>query len=252
MRGIAISFLLLLFCTTIQAQSKRTPYHIDARLNLPIIISSGIGVGLTRYFVRDIEPLTATERAALNISDLSGFDQSATERYSTSLTTASDYVHYATLATPLLLLASNEVGRRELGPIFLLSVESVLLTDFFVGLGKVTVDKPRPYMYNVNAELTEQILKDRDHRLSFFSRPTALTATLSFATAQMYSDYHPKSKYKGYVWVAAATVPAVVGYMRYESGQEFPSDIITGYAVGAAVGFLVPYLHKKAKKWLRK
>ncbi|MEM9023429.1 MAG: phosphatase PAP2 family protein, partial [Bacteroidota bacterium] len=41
------------------------------------------------------------------------------------------------------------------------------------------------------------------------------------------------------------TVPATTGLMRVLAGKHFPTDVITGYAVGGAIGFLVPHLHRK-------
>jgi membrane-associated phospholipid phosphatase len=36
--------------------------------------------------------------------------------------------------------------------------------------------------------------------------------------------------------------------LRYGGGKHFFSDIIVGYAVGAAIGILVPQLHKVNNK----
>ena len=37
----------------------------------------------------------------------------------------------------------------------------------------------------------------------------------------------------------------VTGFFRYKGLKHYPTDIITGFAVGAATGILVPFLHKK-------
>ena len=42
------------------------------------------------------------------------------------------------------------------------------------------------------------------------------------------------------------TAAAGVGYMRYESGRHFPTDIIVGAAVGSALGWGIPALHRVA------
>jgi membrane-associated phospholipid phosphatase len=84
-----------------------------------------------------------------------------------------------------------------------------------------------------------------------FSGSTAYSSAMTFAAASMFADFHPKSKYKPYVWIAAAVIPATIGYLRYRSGMHYPSDIMIGYVVGASVGMAVPFIHKKAKVWFR-
>jgi membrane-associated phospholipid phosphatase len=63
------------------------------------------------------------------------------------------------------------------------------------------------------------------------------------------SDYHPdmKTEYKIGLWTFAAAVPFATAYLRVSAGKHFPTDVMTGYAVGAAIGWLVPHLHKKKK-----
>jgi len=91
-----------------------------------------------------------------------------------------------------------------------------------------------------------------DSQLSFFSGHTSATATATFFTAKIWSDYNPESKWKPVVWTAAAAVPAVAGYLRVKAGKHYVSDVVTGYAVGALVGYFVPHLHKIKKGEKRK
>jgi len=56
------------------------------------------------------------------------------------------------------------------------------------------------------------------------------------------------SRWKPIVWTAAATIPAITGYLRVRGGRHFPTDVIGGYIVGAAVGCLVPHLHRTIKQ----
>ena len=43
----------------------------------------------------------------------------------------------------------------------------------------------------------------------------------------------------------AAIPPAFTGFNRVKGLKHFPTDVITGFTVGAATGILVPHLHKK-------
>ncbi|MDP3684668.1 MAG: phosphatase PAP2 family protein, partial [Ignavibacteria bacterium] len=60
----------------------------------------------------------------------------------------------------------------------------------------------------------------------------------------VYEGYFPDSKYKNYVWAGSLFTASLTGYLRYESGAHFPTDILVGAVVGSAVGYLIPYLHK--------
>jgi membrane-associated phospholipid phosphatase len=50
------------------------------------------------------------------------------------------------------------------------------------------------------------------------------------------------------IYTAALVPPAFVGYCRYRGFMHFPSDILLGTVVGAAVGVAVPHLHKITRK----
>ncbi|MBK8516636.1 MAG: phosphatase PAP2 family protein [Saprospiraceae bacterium] len=77
-----------------------------------------------------------------------------------------------------------------------------------------------------------------------FSGHTSSTTALSFFTAKVYIDTHPDMKNKWIVWTMGAAIPATIGYLRYEAGKHYPTDIISGYLVGATIGYLIPKIHK--------
>jgi membrane-associated phospholipid phosphatase len=83
-------------------------------------------------------------------------------------------------------------------------------------------------------------------RKSFFSGHTSQTAAASFFFAKVITDYHPTLKpgLKAGLWIFAASIPAINGYLRVQAGKHFPTDVITGYIVGAATGWLIPQLHR--------
>ena len=53
------------------------------------------------------------------------------------------------------------------------------------------------------------------------------------------------SKKKFIFYGLALIPPAFTGFYRYKGMKHFPTDVITGIAVGAATGILVPHLHKR-------
>ena len=67
--------------------------------------------------------------------------------------------------------------------------------------------------------------------------------------AKVYTDYHPETEGKKWLFYAAALAPPVlVGYLRYKGLKHFPTDVLMGIAVGAASGILIPHLHKRKKE----
>ncbi len=85
------------------------------------------------------------------------------------------------------------------------------------------------------------------HWVSFYSGHTSTTAAISFYVARVFSDYLADNTAKIFIWAGAAIYPALVGYLRRDSGHHFRTDVMTGYAIGAAIGYFIPELHKVSK-----
>jgi membrane-associated phospholipid phosphatase len=249
---LSLSILVFTFlATTAFAQPKNSPYKMHAVLDFPIVGISGLGSAGARFLQRQVEPLSGVEISDLSTANIPQFDLSAHSQWSPTADKVSTFGTYAAMLTPGLLLFSPDINRDDWGTIILLSAETFAMTDFAVQMTKVQALRPRPYLYNPDITIPNELLLNREHRFSMLSGSTAYSAAMSFAAASMFADYHPKSKYKPYVWIAAAVIPATVGYLRYRSGMHYPSDVLVGYAVGMGVGLAVPYIHKKAKVWFR-
>ena len=85
---------------------------------------------------------------------------------------------------------------------------------------------------------------------SFFSRHTSLAFASAVFLATTHDAYYPDSEARPYVWAGSLLAAAAVGWMRYEAGEHFPTDIIAGAVVGSAVGYAVPRLHRAGEKRL--
>lgn len=254
MKRTRLSFAILIFtiiASTSFGQTKDSPYKMHAVLDFPIVGVSGLGSASARFLQRQVEPLSGLEISNLSTANIPKFDLSAHSQWSPTASKVSDFGLYAAILSPGLLLFSPDIDRKDWGTVILLSAETFVMVDFATQMTKVQTLRPRPYLYNPNIVVPNNLLTDRDHRFSMFSGHTSYTAAMSFAAASMFADFHPKSKYKPYVWIAAAVIPATVGYLRYRSGMHYPSDILVGYAVGTSVGLAIPYIHKKAKVWFR-
>lgn len=129
-----------------------------------------------------------------------------------------------------------------------LTLETMLITDVTNQLAKKIIQRRRPFTYN------DKIIHggncsayDRDHtnaNLSFYSGHTSHVAAMVFFTNTMLWYYKPGYRDQGWAWIVSGALPAIVGYQRVRAGKHFPTDVMVGYLIGAAVGYLVPRLHE--------
>ena len=186
--------------------------------------------------------LTAAEIETLNKADVNSFDRFAINHYSKSGDSGSDVFWGGSHFLPLLFLV-NQKSRNDFPAIVAMYGEVFLINSSLTLLTKVTVRRSRPFVYNPDVPIDKKFTKTA--RTSFLSGHTSMTAANCFFAAKVFSDYYPNSRWKPAIWTGAVVIPAITGYLRIRAGKHFPTDTIAGYALGAAVGILVPQLHKK-------
>jgi membrane-associated phospholipid phosphatase len=84
----------------------------------------------------------------------------------------------------------------------------------------------------------------RDARQSFFSGHASAAFALATLLSTVYADVHGPSSTSDALWAASLSAAALTGFARVKAGMHYPSDVLVGAAVGAAVGRLVPALHR--------
>ena len=101
----------------------------------------------------------------------------------------------------------------------------------------------RPFSYYNYFPREER--KTGNQRNSMYSGHTANTAAATFFAVKVYSDYHPEIGKKKYLFYALASVPPLLeGYLRVKALAHFPSDNLIGFGIGAAMGIIIPELHR--------
>jgi membrane-associated phospholipid phosphatase len=240
---------LILFSTVGYGQDirKKSPYKLNTTADV-ITLSAGVALtGIGFNATKNITPLLETDVLSLDMMDISGFDRRATQRFVTGHASTSDYLLTAAAITPLALAADKRI-RGDFLTIGVMFSEVILLNTGITNISKGYFQRNRPYVYNPLVALEEKL--DRGARESFFSGHVSHTAAYSFFAAHVINSYSNNKTIKTAAWIGAFTLPAVVGYLRYSSGKHYPSDIITGYVVGSAIGYLVPQLHlRKKENW---
>jgi membrane-associated phospholipid phosphatase len=217
---------------------------VEVSVTAALFISNFVGF---KYLDRK-SGLTATEINALNANDIWKFDRVATQQDADTrdqYATASDYVMNAMLILPALLVIDKDIRRDWLDLLILYGETQAMNTSLYL-LSASSFDRGRPFLYHPDVSYEEKSALGTT--TSFYSGHTSTTAAASFFMAKVYSDYHPELGNKKYwVFSAALIPPIVVGALRVKAMKHFPTDIIAGTVLGAAIGILVPQLHKKKK-----
>jgi membrane-associated phospholipid phosphatase len=214
------------------------------RTDAPVYGASLAMLGAYAYLGSRLPAFTESELNALTPPSLPAWEALALNRWDEGPAKRSDVVLFAAFgAAGMVALAQtpkNTLVRDGLvlGSLwFQTNLSTLMLTD----LAKNSFRRNRPFVYNSQAPLIDRM--ESDARKSFFSGHASMTACNTFFAAKIWSDMHPNSKLKPWVWTAAAAVPAYAALQRVQAGKHYPSDVIVGLAVGAAMGYLIPQIH---------
>lgn len=191
-------------------------------------------------------PLDSTDIMRLDANDINAFDRSATRQDASDMYQAwkiSDYGMRGSFLLPLLLMLDREI-RQDWAPVLLLFLQSeAVVGNLFSWGAAIHIDRIRPLVYHPDVSYEDKtFIRNKN---SFYSGHTSTSATASFFVAKVYCDYHPELGNKKFLFYGLALIPPVfTGYHRYKGMKHFPTDVLTGLAVGASVGILIPHLHK--------
>lgn len=235
-----IVFLVLLAAALASGAGAESPYRRSWSMD-GWIAGGSAAVGLGAILISGTpEPLTEQEIAGLSRESVNPFDRGATWNYSEAASDASDVVLGAAIVAPLALLLDDRV-REDWETCALMYAETMALAVVLPAITKTAVDRIRPFVYNENAPMDEKTTIDAEKS---FSRHTSVAFASAVFLSTVYGDYHPGSAAGPYIWGGSLLAAAGVGFMRYESGKHFPTDVITGAVVGCAAGYIIPRIHR--------
>jgi membrane-associated phospholipid phosphatase len=131
--------------------------------------------------------------------------------------------------------------------------ESGSLALTFTDITKIAVRRPRPIDYKNcppmnGSPSTNPGCNSTDLGLSFFSGHEAAVAAIGATATYLAFVRSPKSPRPWVTLGVATALTAFVGYERVRSGAHFPSDTVAGSLAGAAIGVLVPHLHRHTQE----
>ena len=216
-------------------------YKLKPAVDVPLTaIGTGLSLlGFSKIYSKDAS--SEEDILALRKSDINSFDRRAADNYSEKATKQSVMLFYGSMPLPLVLLLDKDI-RKDAAKIGFLYLEALSITGVFYTGSNYFVNRYRPLAYNPEVPMDER--RSGCSTNSFIGGHPAMVATSVFFIAKVYADYHPESKFKWVLYTAASASTFATAYLRYKGGKHFPSDLITGVAIGTLSGILVPQFHK--------
>lgn len=246
-----LSTFLILLSVCFGSFSQNFPYQFSKQVDIPIIAYSTLCETISLLLEHNQETISLSDIEGLSKNDVNLFDRIATSKYDKELKKTSEFAAVGTALASIASVGVLSIANSNTLKSFWrnslsfagMYTEAMAITFTTNNLVKNCAKRYRPITYNENVPIEEKLDADATH--SFFSRHTALAATSTFFAASIISEYYPHSWQSYTAWSGAVMLPAICGILRVESGQHFPTDVITGYAFGTLCGILVPYFHKK-------
>jgi len=186
---------------------------------------------------------------SLNKNDIWAFDRIAVKQSypaPSQVYNISDWGLWLSYCMPAILFLDDKIRQNWLDITLLYLKTQAINYNLYAWGGPVFTKRIRPLVYYSQSSWDYKLGKGTTD--SFFSGHASMSAGASFFIAKVLSDYHPELGAKKW-WLFAAVLipPAFVGYYRYRGFMHYPSDLLIGTAIGAAVGITIPQLHKITK-----
>lgn len=136
-----------------------------------------------------------------------------------------------------------EEGSSSAATYGVLYAEALAINWALVGVVKIAVRRPRPIAYR-EYRRTGMVSSDTNTALSFYSGHTAAVAGVAATATYLAFDRDPMG-FEGWLTLGlGGLLTGFVAVQRVRAGAHFVTDVIAGALVGAAVGTLVPHLHR--------
>jgi len=247
-RGIAFAVLVtILAANGLLAADRPFPYELKKR---DLWLGPG-GVGLYALGASlhsGHGEITLEEILALDRNDVNAFDRSATRNWSITWGDRSNVSRDIVVFSAILVTTVPPLWRGKWSQTLTVAVmfaEAYAIMGGATYLTKVAAARKRPFLYNTDLTPEERLGAVDDPKSSFFSGHAAAAFTAAAFLSKVFTDVHGPSVWSTLVWASSLSLAAYTSFARVQAGVHFPTDVIAGAAVGFAVGYLVPVLHKK-------
>lgn len=272
MRIVAVLMLgcsALCWAGDVRANEVQPPFTVREEVDLPITLAIG-----TMWLVTELGILDdfATPFEPAPYDRIGRVDRSAVGMWNPDFHNASDVLLVGAFLSPFLFNGIDhaiwgkeraQVG-RWIWTDLVIVLEAVVIAGALTNMAKSAFTRYRPYTYiaandpeaydAIQGDETlrtslQEATEDPGSALSFWSGHTALAFTALCASATLltykHRDRHPGPLFA--MWGGTIGAGAVMAVLRVRSGMHFPTDVLVGAMVGAAIGIVVPALHVNRK-----
>jgi membrane-associated phospholipid phosphatase len=123
-------------------------------------------------------------------------------------------------------------------------LEATVIAANLNQLVKMSVGRERPFVHALPEDEKPQTSRPSDNNLSFYSGHTSPAFTLAVSASMV-------ATLRGYrlakvVWATSLPLAGLTGYLRIAADRHYFTDVMTGAALGSAIGLLVPWLHRRS------
>ncbi len=210
-----------------------------------IFTGSAIFYGSAEYFKGTMDFPEYTERT-YDLSAQNPLDRWAARPYSKSFDTCGDVaMGMSGFVFPAsVFIAEGVTGNMSVKEEFSLALmyaETVCLGNAVKEVIKMSVQRPRPYMYFDNPDAAS--LENHDFEFSFLSGHTLNAFMGAGFLSYNFCKYYSDSSYKIPVVLTSYGLACATGTFRMLSGNHFPTDVLAGAALGTVIGIGVPVVH---------
>ncbi len=181
-----------------------------------------------------------TDGPARKPSALGWFDDGWVFPYSSTLDMLGTAASLGSLAMLPLLL--DEFTMKDVGTIAVLYIESALWSIGLKDVLKTAIGRPRPYLSRPGTPAG--LNSDDDRFRSFPSGHTSFAFMTAAFVTYVYGRGNAARAGKILVGAGAFSIATATALLRVFSGAHYPTDVAAGALLGAAAGFIVPWLHE--------
>jgi len=204
-----------------------------------IILAGGVAAaGLSELLLPSLPPPWGS-LGTPDISSVNALDRALMFSYSHGYDLASTILEYSSVAGPALFALVVDPGDfLTMGIVYGQAVSCAFAVK---NLLNYLLPRYRPYMYNGGASGVDSSEDDR----SFPSGHATVAFAAATAGVTIYAMSFPESPYLVPFAVASYGIAVLTGAFRVTAGMHFVTDVVAGAALGTAIGYLVPFLHRQ-------
>jgi membrane-associated phospholipid phosphatase len=219
--------------------ASKTAFQLYAEIDIPVLAVSAI---LASARLLRSEPPTCQKLADhCDPASLNALDRNFAGTWRPGWGTYSD-VGLATLSVGSAVLLLGDEGPLSALNDMVVVAESGFVATALPSMTTLATSRPRPYAFGSKAPLSER--NSGGAALSFISSHTSISFAVATSMFIAMKRLHPHSALPWIVLGVGLAMASSVATARMLAGLHFPTDVMAGAVMGAAVGTVISSVHR--------